>query len=149
MRANIRLLNTHFSPTNRRLSTVLLSCLATLVLLLMPMSFVPVSTAQKSADDSASVPTAVIYDNGPFSTGSVARNGTAAPVGMSWSESSFDFGSTTVSNTLAGVGCQLIGTATANRCADNFNVPVGQTWTINQVIVFAYQTNSVAVDLGT
>jgi hypothetical protein len=31
-------------------------------------------------------------------------------------------------------------TATLFRCADEFNVPVGQTWTINQVVIFAYQT---------
>ncbi|MGB7203754.1 MAG: VCBS repeat-containing protein [Pyrinomonadaceae bacterium] len=85
-----------------------------------------------------------IHDNGPISTGATARNGTPAPGGFTWSEASNDFGSTTVTNTLAGVGCQLIGVATANRCADDFNVPVGQTWTINQVIVFSYQTNSVA-----
>ncbi|MFN0140994.1 MAG: FG-GAP repeat domain-containing protein [Pyrinomonadaceae bacterium] len=85
-----------------------------------------------------------IYDNGPISTGPTARNSTVAPAGFTWSEASFDFGSTTVANTNAGFGCQVIGVATANRCADDFNVPVGQTWTITQVIIFAYQTGSVA-----
>lgn len=117
-----------------------------LVLLLLPISFGPVTTAQKkSAESSASVPSAIIYDNGPLATGTLARNGTStAPAGTQWSEASWDFGSTTVSNTLAGVGCQVIGATTANRCADDFNVPVGQTWTINQVIGFAYQTGSVS-----
>lgn len=144
MRTKIRLLNTNLSLTNRGLSAVLLSCLAMLVLFLMPMSFVSVTTAQKSDDTSAAVPTAIIYDNGPFATGATSRSGVAAPAGMQWSEASYDFGATTVSNTLAGVGCQVIGATTANRCADDFNVPVGQTWTINQVIVFSYQTGSVA-----
>ena len=145
MRAKNRLLNTNFSPTNRRLLTVFLSCLATLVLFLMPMTFVSVTTAQKSADNLATAPTAIIYDNGPLATGTLARNGTStAPAGTQWSEASWDFGDNTTSNTLSGVGCQVIGAATANRCADDFNVPVGQTWTINQVIGFAYQTGSVA-----
>jgi hypothetical protein len=112
---------------------------------LLPLALVTVATAQKSANTSSTdVPTAIIYDNGPLATGPTARNGTAAPAGSQWSEASFNFGSTTEANTLAGVGCQVIGAATANRCADDFNVPVGQTWTINQVIVFAYQTGAVA-----
>ncbi|MDQ3749126.1 MAG: VCBS repeat-containing protein, partial [Acidobacteriota bacterium] len=84
-----------------------------------------------------------IYDNGPLATGAVARNGTAAPAGAQYSEVSNNFGETAVSNTVAGYACQRAGTAD-NRCADDFNVPVGQTWTINQVIVFAYQTGATA-----
>lgn len=109
------------------------------------MIFAPVTGGfDTAAQKRTASPLAIIYDNGPLSTGSIARNGTAAPGGNTWSEASYDYGSTTVSNTLAGVGCQVIGVSTANRCADDFNVPVGQTWTINQVIVFAYQTGSVA-----
>lgn len=84
---------------------------------------------------------AVIYDNGPLSTGSIARNGTAAPTGTQWSELSYDYGSVTENNTVTGFGCQLITGSTFNRCADDFYVPAGQTWTIDQVIVFVYQTN--------
>ncbi len=83
---------------------------------------------------------AYLYDNGPLATGSTSRSGVAAPAGTQWSEASWDFGSTTEANTLAGVGCQRIGATTFNRCADDFNVPVGQTWTISQVVVFVYQT---------
>ncbi len=82
----------------------------------------------------------VIYDNGGLATGAVSKSGVAAPSGTQWSEvqnNSFD---TSSSNTTAGVGCQLIGTTTNNRCADDFVVPAGQTWTITGVIVFAYQT---------
>lgn len=138
MRAKIRLLNTNYSPTNRGLSTVLLSCLTTLLLFLMPMSFVSVTTAQKSADTSAFVPTAIIYDNGPLATGANANDGTAAPGGTQWSEAANPTGNTQQANTNAGISCSV--TSTVFRCADDFNVPVGQTWTINQVIVFAYQT---------
>jgi len=86
-----------------------------------------------------------IYDNGPLATGTVARNGTAAPAGAQYSEVSNNFGETAVSNDFAGFNCARIATATARidlRCADDFNVPVGQTWTISQVVVFAYQTGS-------
>ena len=120
----------YFSLKNRQISGSLsVVCLITLFL----------SGLVSSAN---AAPTAIIYDNGTLATGSVARNGTAAPAGTQWSEASNDFGATTQTNTLAGVGCQAIGAATFNRCADDFNVPVGQTWTINQVIVFVYQTGA-------
>lgn len=82
----------------------------------------------------------VIYDNGPLSTGATSRSGVAAPAGTTWSEAQSNSGDTATSNTLAGVGCQLIGTATNNRCADDFIVPVGETWTINGLVTFVYQT---------
>lgn len=142
MRANVHLLNKKYSPTNRRLSTVLVSCLTTLQLLILPLAIMTVAAPPASANDSTDAPTAIIYDNGPLATGTVSRSGVTAPAGAQWSEASYDYGSTTVANTLAGVGCQRIGAATFNRCADDFNVPVGQTWTINQVIVFVYQANA-------
>ncbi|MEP7149613.1 MAG: VCBS repeat-containing protein [Acidobacteriota bacterium] len=81
---------------------------------------------------------AIIYDNGGLATGSNSGSGVAAPAGTQWSEAPNDFGVTNAANTTAGYSCAV--TATLFRCADDFNVPVGQTWTINQVIVFAYQT---------
>ena len=80
----------------------------------------------------------IIYDNGTLATGASAGNGAAAPAGTQWSEAQRDFGVTNSANTLAGVSCSV--TTTVFRCADDFNVPAGQTWTINQVITFAYQT---------
>jgi hypothetical protein len=80
-----------------------------------------------------------IYDNGGLATGATSASGVAAPAGTQWSEAQNDFGFTNQANTVAGQGCQGFGT-TNNRCADDFNVPVGQTWTINQVVVFVYQT---------
>ncbi len=81
-----------------------------------------------------------IYDNGGLSTGTTSNSGVTAPAGTQWSEAQNNTGNTTESNTLAGVGCAVSTTANAFRCADNFIVPAGQTWTINQVAVFAYQT---------
>ncbi len=82
----------------------------------------------------------VIYDNGGLATGATSKSGVAAPAGTQWAEvqnNSFD---TTSSNTTGGVGCQVIAPATSNRCADDFVIPPGETWTINSVTVFAYQT---------
>jgi hypothetical protein len=86
-----------------------------------------------------SVKAQIIYDNGGLATGATTKSGVAAPAGTQWSEVQNNNFETTSSNTLAGVGCQLVGT-TSNRCADDFMVPVGETWTITSVITFAYQT---------
>jgi hypothetical protein len=87
----------------------------------------------------------IIYVNGPLSTGPTSKSGVAAPAGFTWSELSTDNGGGNFSNTTLGAGCQQIDSSgTNNRCADNFIVPVGQTWTINSVLVYGYQTNSVA-----
>jgi hypothetical protein len=80
----------------------------------------------------------IIYDNGGLATGATANSGTAAPAGTQWSEAANPYGNTQEANTNAGISCSV--TATVFRCADDFNVPVGQTWTINSVVVFAYQT---------
>ena len=106
--------------------------------------FVPASGGSEAvAQKRTAAPTAVFYDNGPLSSGATSKSGVAAPGGFTWSELSTENGST-YSNTTLGAGCQVISTTTNNRCADDFVVPVGQTWTINNVIVFGYQTGSVA-----
>jgi|GEM_PF-956859 len=107
---------------------------------LVAVLFAPISGGYGVAAQSrVSAPLAVIYDNGPFQTGPTSKSGVAAPAGSQWSELQNNAGDLTSSNTNAGVGCQTAGT-TENRCADDFIVPVGETWTINQVIVHAYQT---------
>lgn len=85
-----------------------------------------------------SVSSQVIYNNGNLLSGATSKSGVAAPAGTEWSEAQNDFGVTNYANTLAGVSCSV--TATVFRCADDFNVPVGQTWTISQVVTYAYQT---------
>ena len=74
-----------------------------------------------------------------MATGATANSGAAAPAGTQWSEAPNPFGNTQQANTSAGVSCSVTTTVTF-RCADDFNVPPGQTWTVNQVVVFAYQT---------
>ncbi len=81
----------------------------------------------------------VIYTNAPLATGATSKSGVAAPAGTQWSELQNDNGNTTESNTTLGTSCSL--TATVFRCADNFTVPAGQTWTIDGVLVYAYQTS--------
>ncbi len=79
-----------------------------------------------------------IFDNGGLTTGTMSNSGTTAPAGTEWSEVQNETGNTTYSNTLSGVSCSV--TTTVFRCADDFTVPPGETWTINQVVTFAYQT---------
>ncbi|MVN74937.1 hypothetical protein GO988_01215 [Hymenobacter sp. HMF4947] len=72
---------------------------------------------------------AQLYANGPFSTGALTTNGTAAPAGYTWSEApanagTFGFSATSGINTLA----------------DNFTVPAGQPWTLTRASFFPYQT---------
>ncbi|HEY0426784.1 MAG TPA: VCBS repeat-containing protein [Pyrinomonadaceae bacterium] len=107
-------------------------------LVLMQVIFAPIGGF---AANPTAAPAAIIYDNGGFATGATSKSGVAAPAGSQWSEISTENG-TNFSNTTLGIGCQTIGTTTGNRCADDFVVPAGQTWTINNVIVFGYQTNS-------
>lgn len=114
---------------------------ATLVMMAVAqLVFVPVTgNAQDNPEG-----TIVIYNNGQLSTGATSKSGVAAPGGFTWSELSTDNGGGNFSNTTLGSGCQQISTTTLNRCADDFTVPVGQTWTINTIVVYGYQTNSVA-----
>ncbi len=111
-----------------------------LIAIIFQVAFAP-GNYSVSAQGRAAV-SSIIYDNGPLATGTLSRSGTTAPAGTQWSELSYDYGSTTETNTAFGFGCHLIVGSNSNRCADDFKVPVGQTWTINQVIVFSYQTNN-------
>lgn len=79
------------------------------------------------------------YINGPLSTGTVSNSGVTSPPGSEWSEVQNETGNTTYSNTLGGISCSV--TSTIFRCADDFVVPFGETWTISQVVTFAYETN--------
>lgn len=87
----------------------------------------------------------VFYVNGPLATGATSRSGVAAPAGTQWSEVANDFFSTTATNTTIGFGCQRIGITTNNRCADDFIVPAGDTFTVTKVIAYAYQTGYAGV----
>lgn len=118
--------------------TVSYACMVLMVLTQLVLA--PVSgTAQKT--EGVAGP---LYNNGPLSTGATTKSAVTAPAGFTWSELSTDNGGGNHSNTTLGAGCQTIASpATNNRCADDFTVPAGQTWTINTVVVYGYQTNSL------
>lgn len=81
---------------------------------------------------------AVLYDNGPLSTGNMSSNGVAAPAGTTWSE-------VQPPGTIAGFGNQL---SANNRVADDFTIPAGQSWTINSIDFFGYQTGASSLTLN-
>ena len=75
-----------------------------------------------------------IYTNGPISTGATSTNATVAPVGYTWSELQLP------NNTL-GLGAIYNNALTSDlSIADEFVVPVGQTWDLTSVDFFGYQT---------
>lgn len=127
---------------HQRFTKSLISSFCLGALVMMQIVFAPVAGNSSAAAQTADAPAVIIYDNGPYQTGATSKSGVAAPAGAQWSEAQNFGGDTSSSQNSAGAGCQtIIGTTTTeNRCADNFVVPVGETWTINQVIVFGYQT---------
>jgi hypothetical protein len=80
----------------------------------------------------------LLYSNGAISTGVThAATSTAAPVGYTWSELQ------TPATTL-GFSAVYNNALTSNLAlADDFVVPVGQTWNLTNVNVYGYQTGYV------
>ncbi len=70
-------------------------------------------------------PKAVLWDNGPFITSYGTGVGGA-------DESILD-----IDDTVNGFGCQWLADI---RLADDFEVPAGETWEINSITLFGYQT---------
>ncbi|KXK05984.1 MAG: IPT/TIG domain, FG-GAP repeat-containing protein [Acidobacteria bacterium OLB17] len=95
------------------------------------------TTAKSNAVNNVGSP--YLYDNAGLATGTMTESGVAAPTDYQWSELQHDTGNTTESNTTLGTSCSLT-TSTSFRCADDFTVPAGQSWTVDQVVTFAYQT---------
>ena len=77
------------------------------------------------------------YNNGNFTTGATSKSGAAAPAGYTWSEVQNDAGVTTASNTNAGYTATK---ASGFTLADDFTVASGQSLTLRDVSVFAYQS---------
>ncbi|MFZ1451875.1 MAG: PKD-like domain-containing protein, partial [Ferruginibacter sp.] len=85
------------------------------------------------------------YVNGTLNTCTVSKSGVTAPGGTQWSEVQNNAGNLTESNTNAGYGAQYNNSlSTNNKLADDFIVPVGETWSITNVDVFGYLTGAVA-----
>ncbi|WP_460550390.1 T9SS type A sorting domain-containing protein [Hymenobacter daeguensis] len=77
-----------------------------------------------------------LYSNGAIATGSASQSGTAAPAGTQWSEVQNDAGNPAVSNAYAGFGSNGL---VVSEAADDFVIPVGQTWTITTFRFMGYQ----------
>lgn len=78
-----------------------------------------------------------LYTNGAFITGATSKSGVAAPAGFTWSEAQNNTGETTISNNTVGFTAAR---NLRNILADDFVVPASQSWTINNVSFFGYQS---------
>jgi hypothetical protein len=85
-------------------------------------------------------PLAVLYNNGPLSTGTTTKSGVTAPTGFTWSEVQNSAGDTTSSNTTSGFSGGQASATAFFRLADDFTVPTGQTWTLDSIAFYAYQS---------
>ena len=85
---------------------------------------------------------AQIYSNGNLSTGATAANGTFAPTGYTWSEMQANTGNTSEVNFSFGFGALYNNALSSNlQLADNFTVPVGESWGVTSFDFFCYQTS--------
>ncbi len=102
------------------------------------------------ANDTATVeftiipPVVGIYDNGGLSTGPVTKSGVVAPTGFNWSEVQNSLLDTLSSNNVAGFSSGIT-TTTRFRIADDFTIPSGQSWRIDSIFTYAYQTGNSGV----
>ncbi len=128
-------MNSQFSHKAKRHWLTFFSLAA---LVISAIAFYPTSSGAAGSGSNASSGSPFIYDNAPLATGTTTMSGVNAPSGSQWSE--LQENPNNDSNTTLGAGCQQIGTTANNRCADDFTVPAGQSWTITQVVDFAYQT---------
>lgn len=80
----------------------------------------------------------VLFNNGPLITG--VGNGAGGA-----NTSALATLATPPENTL-GFGCQQVN---GNRMADDFTIPAGQTWVIDQITTFQYQTGSTTTSTMT
>lgn len=83
---------------------------------------------------------AQIYTNGSLSTGSVTASGFVAPSGYAWSELQNNTGNTTQVNGTSGLPAYFYSDGSVSYAlADDFVVPVGQTWEVTSFDFFCYE----------
>jgi hypothetical protein len=75
------------------------------------------------------------YVNGNLSTGTVSNSGVTAPAGYTWSELQSNVGEPSITNSRDGIPIDY-GQNNKNLFADDFVIPVGQTWNINNFEFF-------------
>ncbi len=84
------------------------------------------------------------YTNGLIATGQTTKSGVSAPTTPAqhqWSELQNNTGNTTQTNNIYGYDAYYNGTNTDLRIFDDFTVPFGETWNINNIDVFCFQTD--------
>jgi hypothetical protein len=79
------------------------------------------------------------YVNGPIDTGHISKNGTAAPEGYNWSELQNDAGNLSITNNMTGNG--ISNPSFPVVVADDFSIPAGQVWHINNFECYAAIVN--------
>ena len=84
-----------------------------------------------------------LYDNGSFTTGPVAENGTVAPTGYEWSETQHEAGNPAVVNAISGFA---VTRSAGFQVADDFTVPLGRQWLLSSVVVFGFETDYEQVE---
>jgi hypothetical protein len=83
---------------------------------------------------------AQLYSNGSLTTGTTAADGFACPSGYTWSEMQHNTGNTTQANSTSGLPAYFYTDGTTSYgLADDFIVPVGQTWNVTSFDFFLYQ----------
>ncbi len=83
-----------------------------------------------------------VYSNGFLSTGSTSISGVAAPSGYSWSEMQNNAGNILEVNASAGFPAYYNTSGTTSYAlADNFVVPVNETWNITSIDFYGYLTS--------
>ncbi|WP_294245536.1 T9SS type A sorting domain-containing protein [uncultured Chryseobacterium sp.] len=82
------------------------------------------------------------FSNGNYTTGNISHSGvnSASLNGLPWSECQSDTGNISETNGVAGFAC-FKNPLESYFLADDFTVPVGETWNISQLNVFAYFNN--------
>ena len=86
------------------------------------------------------------YVNGNLSTGPISNSGVLAPAGYTWSEEQSDFGVPSITNVQEGF---QLGDYYINKFADDFTVPNGETWNIQNFQFYVFNnvpTNPLPVD---
>ncbi len=85
-----------------------------------------------------------VYSNGQLSTGAVAKDGTTAPEGYSWSELQNNSSENEATNSDLGFPGYTSSEGFSFSLADNFTVPENDNWSITSISVFAYAINQSA-----
>lgn len=75
------------------------------------------------------------YVNGTLSTGTISKSGLVAPAGRTWAE--LQNNGSDLSSTNGSFGMGIDGPSYSTYFADDFTIPAGESWDLNQIEVYA------------